>query len=282
MKKISLVTPLKDEIDNILVLLEAVKSQTISIQNWVVVENGSTDGSKELLDEISTLTNVKNFKVVSFVLPSEKYELGGKYATVVSVGISYLLENNLMSETDYLGILDADCTPPPNYYEDLVRFLESDAALGISSGQAYHLDGSYDGKNSNWPRGNCRLWKRECFISSGYIIGPSADALSVCKAELKGWKCYASKDLFYVCREVGKKVDYSYYGYSAYYRGIPIHFSILKSINYMLIGKFSNGASYFKGYICSFLRRKDRVADIDIIRYNKRILWRRVNEKLFG
>ncbi|WP_163712916.1 glycosyltransferase [Mangrovibacterium lignilyticum] len=277
LKNVAIITPLKDEKDNIPILVEKISKQKHPIKYWVIVENGSTDGSKELLSKFKKIENVENFIVLHFSLPTEKYELGIKYATVVNQGFQYIRKNNIIDELDFIGILDADCFPGPTYYQDLIKFMEKDPQLGIASGLAYSLDGVYDGKSKNWVRGNCRLWKIECFREAGYIIGPSADALSVCKAELKGWKAETLKELSYQCREVGNKVNYAYYGYSAYFRGIPPMYATIKIIKYFAIGQFKNAKGYCDGYFSSYFRKKERINDQDILNYFSKSLRRKLN-----
>jgi glycosyltransferase involved in cell wall biosynthesis len=265
--KIAIVTPLKDELTNLPLLIEKVTEQSLPIEHWVIVENGSIDGSKEFLEKIENLPNIKKLTVLNFTLPVEKYELGIKYATVVNQGFQYLKENDYISDCDFIGILDADCFPDKDYYSELTDFMNSSPEIGISSGLAYSLEGKYDGKSKTWVRGNCRLWKKECFVEAGYFVGPSADSLSVCKAELKGWKSLPKADLSYKCRDVGENVNYSYYGYSAYFRGITPLYAFLKSMKYLLQGNLNNFKGYFSGYFGAWFQRKEKISDREILNY---------------
>ncbi|MBC7390995.1 MAG: glycosyltransferase, partial [Opitutaceae bacterium] len=74
--KIAIVTPLKNELGNIPLLMESIKKQDMPLEYWIIVENGSNDGSKEFLAGLKEVENVKNFIVINFALPNEKYELG--------------------------------------------------------------------------------------------------------------------------------------------------------------------------------------------------------------
>ena len=71
-KKIVLVTPLKDEMENIDRLIESIAVQDSPIYAWIIVENGSRDGSKEYLDKVTNVSNVEHFIVINFSLPVEK------------------------------------------------------------------------------------------------------------------------------------------------------------------------------------------------------------------
>ena len=262
--KVAIVTPLKNELANIPFLMDSIKNQTMPIEYWIIVENGSDDGSKELLAKLSQVSNVNKFIVLNFTLPVEKYELGFKYSTVVNQGFEYLKRTGALQELDFLGILDADCFPSNHYYHQLTSFMNKEQKLGISSGYGITLEGKHDGEAKEWVRGNCRLWKKKCFEDAGYLVGPSADTLSLAKAIIKGWLAKPDPTLLYKTREVGQKVNYSYYGYSAYYRGIGPMYAFLKSINYIFQGRFKQAKGYCSGYFSSLFSSKPRINDPEI------------------
>ena len=58
MYKIALVTPVKDEIKNLPKLFESMEKQSINIYSWVIIQNNSTDGSKEYLEKIKCVDNL--------------------------------------------------------------------------------------------------------------------------------------------------------------------------------------------------------------------------------
>jgi glycosyltransferase involved in cell wall biosynthesis len=276
--KIAIVTPLKNEIDNLSHLISSIKNQKINIHTWVIVENGSTDGSKEYLQKILELDNVSNFFVLNFSLPNDTYELGFKYSTVVNQGFKYIkeiIELGVIAKPDFIGICDADCFPNENYFYELTAFMNKND-IAISSGVGVFEDGKPDGEADNWVRGNCRLWKWECFIDCGYIVGPSADALSLGKAELNGYHTKPNHSLIYKCREMGQRTRYDYYGYSSYYRGITLTYAVLKFFNFIRIGQASQGVGYLRGYISSLFSRKDRLDDIALRTYFSKILQRKI------
>lgn len=281
MSNICLVTPLKDEIENIPDLIKSIESQEKPIYCWIIVENGSTDGSREYLEQIDSVKNVTKFIVLNFSLSNERYELGVKYSTVVNQGFKLALkcvEDAQFEELAYIGICDADCFPEPNYYKDLIKFMECEQ-LDISSGVGVFENGVGDGEAKEWVRGNCRLWKFGCFLSAGYIVGPSADTLSLGKAELLGFKAYPNHDLVYKCREMGSRSRYSYYGYSSYYRGITPFYAVLKFFNYLRIGQTKQSYEYLFGYFSSYFKRKDRLQDYELRRYFSNTFIRKITKR---
>ena len=280
-RRVALVTPLRDELENLPKLIKSIESQTVPIYLWVIVQNGSTDGSVEFLKSLDSVTNVENFVVLHYDDLGNEYALGSKYSTVVSRGFKYIkrsLEESRIRRLQYIGICDADCFPPVNYYEELTNFM-LDNSISISSGIGLFMNGKKDGEAKDWVRGNCRLWSYDCFIESGYLKGPSADALSLAKARIKGFVCRPKADLFYSCREMGKKAKYEYYGYANYYRGITFIYCLLKVVNYFRIGQLNNGLLFLKGYTYSYINNKDKIDDKEIIEYFTGMLNRKIHIK---
>lgn len=270
---ISIVTPLRDEINNLPILIRSIENQSYRIRNWIVLENGSKDGSKEFLEQIDSIKNVDNFVVLNLTLSNNEYQLGFKYSSIVKMGFDYIIENFPKSEFDFIGILDADNFPESSYYEKLIATFKSDSNLGILSGLVYSPDGNLHPNSKEEARGSCRLWKRECFEDAGYIVSMSADSVSALKARLKGWKTTTAKGAKVEARLVGSKVkDYEYYGRSVYYRGYSFFYMLARFIKHLAKFDFSFALGFFKGYFYSFVSRKDKINDPEILYHNSRRL----------
>lgn len=275
MSNIALITPLKDEYDSIERLINSIQSQTLQIHTWIIVENDSTDGSKEKLDEVKKINNVLFFKVINLSFKNKAYQLGFKYSTIVNYGFKCLVENNAKyAELDYIGILDSDCFPEKQYFEKLISFMSADESIGISSGRLVFEDGALHKVNQNHVRGSGRLWNKKCFDDAGYIIGMSADSLSTAKAILKGWKVSVCNNAFITSRIAGARKGFSYYGKSAYYRGNTLFYALAKTLKYLFKLRFKYALSFFWGYFSFYVRKVNRVDDKQVLNYfkNKKIL----------
>ena len=159
MSKLYIVTPLRDEAQNIARIEAALKSQTVPVDVWVVVENGSTDGSKELLQKIRPSGSVRSVVVLIYEHPNKEYALGVKYASVVRRGMSYIEETFGIEADDYIGILDADTFPRPDYYAELLAAMRADPALGITSGLEVDETGRPTVVRTAFVKGSCRIWR---------------------------------------------------------------------------------------------------------------------------
>ncbi|WAL80251.1 glycosyltransferase family A protein [Shewanella sp. DAU305] len=275
---IGLVTPLHNEIDSIDQLFASIESQDLVIEHWVIVENGSNDGSKIALSEKLKPKNVVHLHILNEDRFGGKHELGFKYASIIRFGFDYLLHKS-SNNLDFIGILDADCFPESDYYSVLTNFLTNNPEVGITSGRIYLNDGKMDIANPNWVRGGCRLWRFNCFSAAGYVIGPSADAISSARAAILGWSSVVSPNAKVYSREVGVKVNYEYYGFASYYRGCSLFYGFIKCL-YLFPKKPSNALGFAKGFFGSFIKNKERIQDENVFHYFNNQLFRKfVNKK---
>lgn len=278
--KIGIVTPLRNEINNITELFKSIQGQSIPIYYWVIIENDSSDGSVELLNQLkSEVKNVENLLIINQKNAKSNYELGVKYASVVKTGFDIFQEKGVLERLDYVGILDADCFPEKDYYQKLTDFMIKTPKLGISSGIIYDENGKADLANKNWVRGGCRLWAIDCFKEAPYVIAPSADTISACRAILKGWQVNVNPNLKVISRQVGDNVNYGYYGYSCYYRGHTPIYAILMTLKLMARFKFNKALHFAKAYFWSLLILKPRIGDPEIIKYYRWHVLRKLKSK---
>jgi glycosyltransferase involved in cell wall biosynthesis len=229
--KIAIVTPLKDELNNLDRLIESISNQSINIHTWVIIENDSIDGSREYLNKINSIKNVENLFILNLDTNQQTYELGKKYSSIVHKGFELIKsKKNIYDELNFIGILDADCFPDKDYYQVLTNFMKVNPRTGISSGIILFDDGKKHKTKRNHVRGSGRLWSIDCFRDVGYVIGMSADSLSSAKAVIKGWQVNVCEKAIIKSRVAGAIKGFSYYGESAYYRGNSLLYAFLKSI----------------------------------------------------
>jgi glycosyltransferase involved in cell wall biosynthesis len=87
-RRLFLTTPLRDEINNIERLFASVAAQDMQVTCWVIVENGSTDGSQEALSRHAPPENVDTMIVLNQLCRRQVYGLGSKYAGIVQIGFA--------------------------------------------------------------------------------------------------------------------------------------------------------------------------------------------------
>lgn len=280
-RRLFLSTPLRNEIANIPRLYAAVAAQDISVNLWVIVENGSTDGSREELAHRPPPRNVENLVVLNEDTESGEYALGAKYARLVNRGFGEIRRRVALGPEDLIGILDADSFPEPGYYSALAKAFDADPKLGIASGLSRD-DGSACASihAADWVRGSCRLWRGACMLQSGYMIGPSADTLSLARAELDGWHTRVVPGAEFIAREVGTRSKQKYYGSSAYFRGNTPFYALLRFLKFSAHGRVSHGLDYLSGYFGALRRNEQRIQDEALRAYFRNYITRKIRKTL--
>ena len=276
LKNIALVTPLKDEIENIEKFIFSISSQTTRIKCLIILENDSIDGSKEYLDKISEIDNVDFFEVINISFDNKEYNIEHKYSSIISKGFNRLKDLSFYNELDYIGILDSDCFPEPAYYEKLIGFMDSNLQMGISSGIIYTPEGKLHIADPNWVRGGCRIWNKKCLDETGFPIEPSPDAITVALAHIAGWETETLKSAHVISREVNERLtNYENFGKRAYYRGHSTSFALLKFLHFAIRKRKPKVAiDYIKGYFGDLISREPRIANKSIRNYYKYYLLR--------
>jgi biofilm PGA synthesis N-glycosyltransferase PgaC len=180
-----LITPAKNEQVIIGRTIEAVVSQTRKPKVWVIVDDGSTDCTRDIIDAAA--------RVHKFIRPI--YGAGSKQRNFGSKAAAFMAGYQVLKSEryDFIGNLDADITYDSGYYERVIEELQTDKSLGIAGGLIYELVGKdwKPQKNSlNSVAGAIQMFRRECYEAIGGYIpipGGGIDAAAEIMARSLGW-----------------------------------------------------------------------------------------------
>ena len=180
-----LVTPVRDEVKTVGRTIESVVRQTCLPKEWVIVSDGSTDGTNEVIESAS----LERPWIRLLKLPARP---GRSFAAVVEnteLGVAALECRHF----DYLGLLDADVEFPADYYERVIRHFEENPRLGLGGGVVIDIGSG----RFRLPR-NCldvpgavQFFRRECFASLGplYQVPEGGwDGLTCVVARMNGFE----------------------------------------------------------------------------------------------
>ncbi len=109
-------------------------SQTIQPERWFIVDDGSSDRTGPILQKHAETTP---FIESIHRQPSEKE---GFLSKVEALNLA--LERVLGTDVSFIGVLDADVTFDPRYFEKLISRFHENAALGVSGGAIYVKNGT--------------------------------------------------------------------------------------------------------------------------------------------
>jgi len=276
-----LITPVKNEEKTLLEVIRSVKNQTKKPILWVIVNDGSTDKSPEIIR--NAMENYEWIKTIN-LLESER-DIGLRYSYVCKTGFDYAVkyarEHNIKYQ--YIGLLDSDIIIEKDYFEKLIEEFKRNPRLGIVSGVIYSYNGRkyvLDIGKKDIPRGANRLWRRECFEETGgYIITYGPDTVSNIKAKLKGWETrrfeeITAKQTRMTSAAEGLKKGYFKNGEAHYYLYQRPTIVFLRSIKYLFSKRFYLSFYYLYGYVNAMIKKIDRIDDEEIIEYyqNRKVM----------
>jgi glycosyltransferase involved in cell wall biosynthesis len=198
------ITPARDELAGIRRLAACLIDQTQRPETWIVVDNGSTDGTGVLARELA-----RDFQWITVleVASVGRAAPGAPVVRAFQAGLGALDEL-----PDVVVKLDADVSFDEDYFERLIGHFASDPSLGIASGVCYERDASgRDWKptytTASTVRGATRAYRRECLEQVLPLTdGMGWDGTDELKAQARGWRTGQAMGLaFYHHRRVGER-----------------------------------------------------------------------------
>jgi len=192
MTRYVIITPARDEEKHIEATLESVRRQTILPSEWVIVDDGSTDRTGDVLDRVAA--QLPWIRVIHRANRGFRKSGGGVMEAF------YEGYNTLQCKHwDFLVKLDGDLSFAPDYFEKCFHYFRKDPGLGIGGGEIHH-DISGKMKLEENPRfhvrGATKIYKRTCWERIGGLWpAPGWDTIDEVKANMLGWKTYAFTDL---------------------------------------------------------------------------------------
>jgi len=192
-----LITPAYNEIKYIEYTLKAVIAQTQRPLLWLIVSDGSDDGTDDL---VQAYADKQSFIQL---IRKERQSRGHDYAAKVKAiefALDILTNKNL--NYDYLGMLDADIRFKPDYYAKMQQYFSADPKLGIAGGLLYEHDakGNWGAQvlSPDWSvSGPVQLFRRTCFEQiGGYLpLKNGEDAMAEVMARMHGYRVQTFVDV---------------------------------------------------------------------------------------
>jgi len=187
-----LMTPARNEEENIEGLLKSVAAQTILPAKWVIADDGSTDRTAEI---IRSYANVYQW-ITLHSMPEHRDRHFAAKADCIKAAYELIKSE----EYEILGNLDADITFQCDYIEMILSKFAEWPELGVA-GTPFIEEGftSYNHQFTNFDHvsGACQFFRKQCFIDvGGYIPIKSGgiDWAAVTTARMKGWKTRTFND----------------------------------------------------------------------------------------
>ncbi len=179
------ITPARNEAQFIELTLQSMIAQTLRPLKWVIVSDGSTDGTDEIVCKYTA--NNPWIELLRMPERAERHFAGKVHA--FNAGYARVKDLN----ADVVGNLDGDVSFEPDHFQFLLSKFADDRELGVGGTPFKEGTFQYDYRFSNienvW--GGCQLFRQECFEAIGGYLplkGGCIDHIAVISARMKGWK----------------------------------------------------------------------------------------------
>ncbi len=271
-----LVTPARNEEENIGKTIEAVASQTLLPLQWVIVSDGSTDGTDSIVQRY-----VESNSWMHFIrLPEERDRSFAAKVTAFNAGYEYLKD----FDYDIIGNLDADISFEEDYFQFLMGKYLEDPTLGVAgtpfreeSGYSSAADSYEGGKHV---AGGCQLFRKACFEDVGGYIPVKAggiDWIAVTTARMKEWKTQSFPERhFFHMRTLGTAERNRFgaifdYGKKDYYLGGHPVWELFR-VAYRCVKRpyLFAGLVLLSGYLWAGITRMERPVSKDLMAFHRR------------
>ena len=180
-----IITPARNEERFIELTIKSMIAQTLLPLKWVIVSDGSTDRTDEIVRNYSA--SHPWIELVRMPERQERHFAGKVFA--FNAGF----ERVKALEFDVVGNLDADVSFEPEHFEFLLAKMKENPELGMAGAPFREGTFQYDYRFSNienvW--GGCQLFRRQCYEGIGGYMplkGGCIDHVAVISARYHGWK----------------------------------------------------------------------------------------------
>jgi len=262
--------------------LDSVAAQTVPPALWVVVDDGSTDATPEILAEYT-----RRLPYLRVVRGADR----GRRS--VGPGVIHAFYQGLetvdLDRFDYVCKLDMDLDLPARYFELLMLRMEREPRLGTCSGKPWfhHPDTGAlvpETCGDEMSIGASKFYRVICFREiGGFVRQVMWDGIDCHRARMLGWIAEASNDealRFLHLRPMGSSQKGGIWsgrvrtGFGQYFMGTsPLYF--LASALYRLPKHpvLYGSVAMLWGYFSSALKRVPRYEDPEFRRFLRRYQW---------
>ncbi|HWI95841.1 MAG TPA: glycosyltransferase family A protein [Solirubrobacterales bacterium] len=285
MAELLLITPARDEAAHLERTIRAVAAQTRRPDLWLIVDDGSTDATPEILKRAEgKLPFIR-------VLRAPQHPTGDADRLAVAAearAFNWALATLDLDDYTHVGKLDADIELPAEYFQLLLDRFESDSRLGIAGG------GLLERGRSGWQltkvpanhvRGALKLYGRECFNAIGGVEERLGwDTIDETYARMHGFHTRSftvpgltARHHRPVATRGGALRGRARHGQCAYILRYGGWWVTLRSFKVACARPYGlTGLAFFYGYARSAARREERVDDERFRRFVARELRSRV------
>ena len=292
-RRYCIITPCRNEAEYARRTLESVTSQSELPASWVIVDDGSTDATPQILADYAA-----RFPFIRVVRRSDRGDrkLGGGVIEAFYAGF----ETISPASFDYVCKLDLDLDLPPRYFEILMDRMEAEPRLGTCSGKPYFVASGRPLTRVPFPLapgpglvsekigdensvGASKFYRIDCFLQiGGFVRELMWDGIDGHRCRQLGWiaASWDEPDLRFVhLRPMGTSHKSWWsgrvrHGFGQYFMGTtPVYMMAAAAYRMSRPPLIVGGLGMLYGYFGSMLRRRPRHGDAQFRRFLRNYQW---------
>ncbi len=244
--------------------LDTVLAQSVQPAKWVIVDDGSTDDTPQILADYA-----QKYDWIKIVTRSDRGHRAVGPGVIDAFYSGYETINP--DEFDYLCKLDLDLRLPPRYFEILMSLMEENNKIGTCSGKSYIEENGKlisERKGDETSLGMTKFYRVSCFKEiGGFVREVMWDGIDCHRCRMMGWIACSWDDpelRFVHLRPMGSSQQSIYvgrmrHGYGQYFMGTGFLFMLASAINHLnekpyILGSTAMMWGWLKSWLQGFPR----------------------------
>jgi biofilm PGA synthesis N-glycosyltransferase PgaC len=289
-QRLLVISPVRNEAAHIEQVALAMAAQTRPPDTWLVVDDHSTDDTREILERLVP-------RLPFMTLLSAPDAVAANAKDRLAVAADALAFNNGLNSVDWksythVSKLDGDTELPPSYFEILLRQFDHDPGLGLAGGVRIEHIGRRDRlervPTQHHVPGALKCYTVECFQAIGGMQERLAwDTIDEVYARMRGYRTQTFPELVAVHHRPWGSADgvlrgRARHGRCAYIVYYPLPWVALRAIKTANMRPWGlSGLAYLGGYLTA-RRSTMQVGDPEFRAFFRRELRQRVRAAVLG
>jgi poly-beta-1,6-N-acetyl-D-glucosamine synthase len=272
--KYVLITPVRDEEEHLESTIQSMVSQTICPAEWIIVNDGSSDRTGEIIDDYS-----RRYPWIRGVHRENRgfRKSGGGVVEAFNDGLRTLQS----VDWDFIVKLDGDLAFSADYFESCFRIFQREPQLGLGGGVICYVDSdgskTFEVNPTFHVRGATKIYRRACWEAiGGFWPAPGWDTIDEVKANMLGFTTRSFPELHLIHHRVtgaadGQLGNLIKNGRANYISGYHPLFMLAKCVSRLIQRPFVTGScALMYGFVTGYTKGIAQVDDPRMIRYLRR------------
>ncbi|MEL7144448.1 MAG: glycosyltransferase family A protein [Cyanobacteria bacterium J06554_3] len=275
-----LISPCRDEAAYIQTTIDSIASQSLLPAKWIIVDDGSTDGTTEIIAEAA-----RQHGFIEVIRRGDRGRRSVGPGVIEAFYAGY--ESIDPSEYDYVCKLDVDLDIPPRYFETLVQRMTANPRIGTCSGKPYfpakdgHLVSERCGDETSV--GMIKFYRTTCFEEiGGFVRQVMWDGIDCHRCRMYGWIACSWDEpalRFVHLRPMGSSqkgifTGRTRHGSGQYFMGTGLPYMAASAFYRMAAPPVVlGGLMMLVGYLRSMLAGKERYGDLAFRSFLRQYQW---------